>query len=454
MARDLATDGGCLGTVTLPTERSDVPSSDEMRGWSRLLAAVADRAVAATVQDMHRAISDGSFRWIGPIGRPVQQVHDAVTERVYGVVRASLRAGGELGAWVADRPRTEESPPSSAAVKARAIAHGVVSDELIARAPELDLELTLRHEGHDLAADVAGLRGAYPDADGRITVFVHGLVDSEALWCAPGPRGVTGLDAPLPDVAGELGATPVLVRYGTGRSIGRNGADLAELLEAVTARWPVPVTQLTLVGHSMGGLLARAACATAQERGHTWTAALTDIVYLGTPHLGSWLEKTANVGSWALRHASTRSAPIGTLLDARSQGIKDLRFGTLVEEGWGESPVDDLLAGLVPDGPWLDDVTHHLVVGRLRPAARHPLNAVLGDALVRSGSASGVGRRRRIGAGGQVVVVPVGASHTRLVRHPEVATLLRTVLATPRSTTGVGRHLPDEVSERRSTSFG
>jgi pimeloyl-ACP methyl ester carboxylesterase len=402
-----------------PIERRRVPPSDELRGWARLIAAVTDQVVVRAVHDMHRAISDGAFRWVGPPGRPVQAVHDAVTDNVYRAVRATIRGAGELGALAADHLGTDGAPPSRVALKARAIAHGVVSDELMAHAPELDLEVTLRRGDSEVTTDAAALRAAYPGAGGHLAVFVHGLVDSEAVWEARSAAEVT-----LPDVAAAAGWTPLMIRYGTGRSVGRNGADLAELLEAVTAAWPVPVTQLTIVGHSMGGLLARAACATAQERDHAWITTLTDIVYLGTPHLGSWLEKVANVGSWVVRHASPHSAPIGVLLDGRSRGIKDLRFGTIVDDGWGTTPVDDLLTGLVPDGPWLDDVTHHLIVGRLRSSARHPLNTVFGDALVRSRSASGTGRRRRIGAGGPVVVVEVESSHTAMNRHPDVGALL------------------------------
>jgi triacylglycerol lipase len=402
----------------------DVPSKDEVRGWSRLIAGVADQVIAGTVQDMHRAISDGTFRWLGPVGAPLKEVYDAVTGGVYGVVRASIRGAGEVGALAAEVFGSDEpEPPSPVALKARAIAHGVVSDELIALAPELDLDLSFRLDGRDVPVDEAGLAAGYPDARGRVAVFVHGLVDTEAVWHARPEAGPT-----LPDIAARHGVTPVLVRYGSGRAVGRNGAMLADQLQRLVTHWPVPVTELTIIGHSMGGLLARSACEHAAERGHTWTEPLADVVYLGTPHLGSWLEKVANVGSWTLRRNS-RSAPIGALLDERSRGIKDLRFGTIREDAWGETPIDDLLTGLVPDGPWLDEVTHHLVVGRLGAGERHVLRPVLGDALVRAGSAAGTGRRRRIGAGGEVVVRAVAASHTRLVRAPEVATVVHDLLA-------------------------
>jgi pimeloyl-ACP methyl ester carboxylesterase len=395
-----------------------VATAEELRGWSRLVAGVADEVVAGAVQDMHRVISDGAFRWVGPLGRPVQRVHDAVVDRVYAGVRAGLRGAGELGALVADRYATPSPTPTAA--KAGAIAHGVVGDRITTLAPELDIEVTLRHDGEVLAADPGVLRGLHPDTDGRIAVFVHGLVDLEHVWTG-GTDGVA-----LPALAAATGHAPLLVRYGSGRAIGRNGVDLARVLDEVTRAWPVPVTAVTLVGHSMGGLVARAAAAAAVAAGHPWGRVLTDIVLLGAPHGGSWLEKAANVGSWALRRSSPYSAPIGGVLDGRSRGIKDLRFGMLTDEGWGDADVDGLLTGLGADLPWDADTTHHLVVGRLRTGERHPLNAVFGDGLVRAGSASG-GRTRRVVGPGRVVV-QVDANHNGLVRHPEVADLLHGIL--------------------------
>ncbi len=401
-----------------------MPSITDLRGWSRLTAAVADEVVVGTVYDMQRAISDGTYRWIGPVGRPVQRITDAVTDNVYGLVRVSIRGVGELGAMAAGRLGSDTIASSPAAEKARAIAHGVVGDDRIAVAPELDIHLGLRHNGVEVATDPASLRAAYPAASGRVVVFVHGLVDTEAVWSARPEAGVA-----LPDLVDRLDATPVLVRYGTGRSIGRNGADLADHLEALVGGWPVPVTDLILVGHSMGGLLIRAACITAVVEEQAWTQKLHDIVYLGTPHFGSWLEKAANTGSWVLRHASTRSAPIGTLLDGRSRGIKDLRFGMLTEDGWDDAPIDDLLTGRFPDEPWLPGVTHHLVVGRLRAWDHHPLNHLFGDSLVRKGSASGAGRRRQIAGQGEVRVAHVPHPHTHLTNAPPVAELLGDILA-------------------------
>ena len=439
--------------------------------WSRLTAAVADQVVVTAVEDVHRAVSDGVYRWLGPVGRPVQRSSDAMAAGVYRTVRLGLRGAGELAAAACQvagggttrttpaapatpatalgpaapatpaaaltpaatmpttapgvRPPAPAQPaPSGAGIKARAIAAGVLAPELLSVAPAFDDDLSWRHPGRSDPIAPARLASAVPTAHSRLVVFVHGLVDTERVWFPTG-----GQVAALPAAAHAAGTTPLFVRYATGRTIERNGHDLATTLDEVVTSWPVPVTSLTLVGHSMGGLLLRAACAAALDRGASWLDRLDDLLYLGTPHLGSWLEKVANVTTWTVRRTSRRAAPIAAVVDRRSQGIKDLRFGTTELAAWPEGRVDGLLTGRPADVPWLSRARHHLVVGRLHRDPGHPLNAVLGDALVRASSATGAGRWRRIEGASSPRVVAVAASHLRLPRDAEVAAVLTDVLS-------------------------
>lgn len=403
--------------------------------WARLTAAVAEQAVVTMVEDVHRAASDGVYRWLGPLGRPVQRSTDAATASAYRAVRAGLRGTGEivaaachLGARASAAPSPiDVPPPSRNATKARAIAQGVLSPELLAVAPGFEEDLSLRHPGWSGPLEPADLAAALPTASSRVVVFVHGLVDTEQVWF-PAEEPI----AVLPQAVEASGATPLFVRYATGRSIERNGRELDAALEAVVAAWPVPVTSLTLVGHSMGGLLIRAACAAAVDRRARWLEQVDDLLYLGTPHLGSWLEKVANVTSWTLRRTSRRAASIGSLLDRRSQGIKDLRFGTTAVAAWPEGLVDGLLTGRPVDAAWLEGARHHLVVGRLHADPGHPLNGVLGDALVRASSATGTGRWRRIEGAASRRVTAINASHVQLPRDTQVAEVLRELLADSR----------------------
>jgi pimeloyl-ACP methyl ester carboxylesterase len=403
---DTAPPGGVVGSTDVVAEA---------RGWAHLAAEVAEGVLARTVHQVHRAISDRIFGLLGPVAAPVRFAHDAIAEGVHTTIRVSVRGLGALGAVAAaelarshDRPWHDRSPVGS---RLAAVAHGLVGD-LATVAPALDLPLTLREDGRTVPLEPDALAATFPGATDRIAVFVHGLVEDETIWDA-------GAEQPdrrcLPAAFADHGLTPVRIRYGSGAPIGRNGAALDDLLEQLLDAWPRPVTELVLVGHSMGGLLARSACAHAAERGHTWTAALSHVAYLGSPHLGAPLEQLVHRASSRFGRIP-ELAPFIEILERRSPGIRDLRHGTLTEQ------VEDLMEAVGPseDDPWLEGVDHHLVVGRLHRDERHPLNRILGDLFVTASSARGHDRDRRID-GERVHVLTVAANHFGLCWHPEVA---------------------------------
>jgi pimeloyl-ACP methyl ester carboxylesterase len=186
------------------------------------------------------------------------------------------------------------------------------------------------------------------------------------------------------------------------------------------------VEEIALVGHSMGGLVVRSACHTGRRRAAGWVDAVRHVVCLGTPHLGAPLEKFGNLAGWALGGLDV-TRPLARLVNGRSAGIKDLRFGYLVEEDWRGRDPDALLADNRHDIPFLDSATHYFVAATLTRSPHHPVALLLGDTLVRFPSASGRGtpRARRIpfrDAHGR----HVGAmSHMRLLNHPAVYAQLR-----------------------------
>jgi pimeloyl-ACP methyl ester carboxylesterase len=88
-----------------------------------------------------------------------------------------------------------------------------------------------------------------------------------------------------------------------------------------------------IVGHSMGGLVARSAWHYGTAAGHTWPALLRHMVFLGTPHHGAPLERG---GNWIdiVLGMSRYTVPFARLGKLRSAGITDLRHGYLVDEDW------------------------------------------------------------------------------------------------------------------------
>ena len=228
----------------------------------------------------------------------------------------------------------------------------------------------------------------------------------------------------------ELGFTPVELRYNTGRHISESGLALADLLERLLAAWPVEVERIALIGHSMGGLVARSACHHAAERGDAWVGHVGHVVSLGSPHMGAPLAQGVHWASAAL-NAVPETRPLASLLRRRSAGIRDLRQGSLVDADWRDRDPDQLQAVACREVPLLEGATHCFVAATLTRNPRHPLALLLGDCLVLEASASGRSRTRRIPFQAEHGMHVGGASHIALLNHPEVYEQLRGWLRDP-----------------------
>jgi alpha-beta hydrolase superfamily lysophospholipase len=222
----------------------------------------------------------------------------------------------------------------------------------------------------------------------------------------------------------DLEATPVYLRFNTGRHISENGRSLAELLDELVADWPVPIEQIALVGHSMGGLVARSAC----HHGGDWTAAVRHTVTLGTPHTGAPLESAVHYAAAALGVVG-ETRPLAGFLRRRSAGIRDLRSGSLVDEDWSGRDPEALRAAACQEVPLLAGATHHFVAATITATAEHPLGRLIGDWLVLQPSASGRSRTRVIGLEEANGAHVGGTHHLALLNHPAVYEHLREWLA-------------------------
>jgi pimeloyl-ACP methyl ester carboxylesterase len=392
---------------------------------------VAGEALAAggrLVKDMHEGIAGRPFGVLGPAAAPVRVLHDGIARAVYDGVRGGLRGAAREGARLAaQRAPADEMPLSSRPVASLLLGalNGFYGDHLTQRRSELALAMEIRRHGVEVPPSRDSLSASFLDATPRLAVFVHGLCETEAAWrfSAGGREGVDC--RPYGDrLRVELGLTPVYLRYNSGLNVSENGRALASLLEEIVREWPVAVEELVLVGHSMGGLVARSACHYGEQDGQRWTDAVQHVFCLGTPHLGADLEKGANALAWALgRLPETRA--FASVLNARSAGIKDLRFGSCVEEDWCDCDVDEFLRDRCHEVPFLPDANYYFVGAALSSG---PLGNLLGDLLVRMPSASGRGngKGRRIPFEVDNGHELPGLNHFDLLNHPAVYAQIRT----------------------------
>jgi pimeloyl-ACP methyl ester carboxylesterase len=389
-------------------------NADE-RAATAVATAAAVREISHTVEQVHRGVAArvrGGLAPLGPFATVPADLVAGVTKLTYGIVRAVAAATGAVTAEVLRRTTPPEAPALADTPRGAvtlAMLGAAFGDHLSSSGWTAPLAPGMAVRSGGSRVDTADLVTRFPAATGSVCVFLHGLGGTEYQWREGSPGAL--LDA---------GFTPVHVRYTTGLPIPANGRALAALLERVVGAWPLPVRRIVLVGHSMGGMVARSACH--QAAPGSWVDLVTDVVTLGTPHTGAPLERLASRILVALRRSSL-AGPIAALGDRRSAGIKDLRYGAILDEHWGGRHPDDQPVDTTWHVPLPPGVRHHAVVGMLGETPKDVPARLFGDGLVPVGSATG-----RAGAGEDVVVrlIP-SADHWSLLDHPDVVELMRTV---------------------------
>jgi hypothetical protein len=249
--------------------------------------------------------------------------------------------------------------------------NGVMGDRLAAAGNPLAIRMQIRRDE----------AGETPRR--RIALFLHGLCMHDQHW----PRGEGTADAAVR----ALGYTPLYLHYNTGLAVAENGRALSALLEALLADWPVQGAELSMVCHSMGGLVARSACEHARVAEVGWLQNLRNLVFLGTPHHGSALERAGKRVDYLLG-ISPYTAPFVALGGVRSAGIQGLGDGQVSTDG---------NAVALPSG-----VECRVVAGR---------QGRDGDGLVSVESALG---KASLALSRKHTLVIEGAGHIELIRHP------------------------------------
>ncbi len=399
--------------MSTPTDPRNHAS--DLRGLGRL-AVEATRGVTSVVEAMHATISPVQAL----VGNPEEGRAGGVTGLVYQSIRGVTGLVGTsldlvLGELAPRLGETASFPEREALVAAL---NGVLGDHLAATGNPLAISMDLRRGGQPLEPEREAILAAVPRPTGKLLVLVHGSSMNDLQWCRRGHDHGAALER-------DLGYTAVYLRYNSGLHISANGRALADLLEALVAAWPVPIEELTLLSHSMGGLVCRSACHAAAAAGQRWPRELRRMVFLGTPHHGAPLERG---GSWVdlLLGLSRYSAPLARLGKIRSAGVTDLRFGSMLDEDWDGR--DRFEHGADPRRPL--PLPEGVACYALAADAG---GALPGDGLVPVDSALGRHPRPEMTLAipdAQRSVVP-GVSHLDLLAGGEVYEVLRGWLASP-----------------------
>jgi len=279
----------------------------DLRGVMRL-AVEATVGMTDLVEKMHHTIQ---LRH-PPLGTSRAGNTRGLTGFVYRSIRGTARLVGK-GLDTGMAPVTallpEESPNATRDAFVSAI-NGIYGDHLVQTENPLAIEMCLRYEEQAVVT-------------GKVLLLVHGLCLNDEHWTRDGHNHGEAL-------ATDLGYTPIYLRYNTGLPVANNGLDLADMLERALQDWPLPVSELVIIGHSVGGLVARSACHHGGLAGHDWLQLLHKMVSIGTPHHGAPLARGGNWLEYAL-DLSPYAAPFTRISAKRSAGLTDLRHGCITD---------------------------------------------------------------------------------------------------------------------------
>jgi pimeloyl-ACP methyl ester carboxylesterase len=392
----------------------------DLRGLNRLtvdgIAGIVD-----LVEAMHYNIASVP----GILAKPKRGQTTGITSLVYRSIRGVIGLVGHgLDKLLARlEPLLGERSTWPGREALLAALNGVLGDYLAASNNPLAITMALRRGGIALPGEGAPLAAAIPQAGGKLVVLLHGLCMNDLQWMRKGHDHGAAL-------ARDLAYTPVYLHYNSGLHISSNGRAFTELLETLVQCWPVPLTELVLIGHSMGGLVARSACHYGALAGHEWLRRIDKLVFVGTPHHGAPLERG---GNWVdmLLGSSAYSAPLARLGKIRSAGITDLRFGNLLDEDWNKRDRFEPGADLRVPVPLPEGVACYAIAATTGKTAGDLTDKLIGDGIVPLASALGRHTNPRLALtfDESRQWVAYGINHLDLLSRPEVYAQIKRWLA-------------------------
>ena len=406
----------------LARRRSPVRLQD-LQGLARL-GFDATIAVTNLVENMHQTIASRA----GILGPGQDLPTRGITGLVYRMVRGTTRVAGlgvdHLTSLLNQGLESsgQSSPEREAVIAAMC---GVWGDHLAETHNPLAIQMAFRLQGQPLSLSRAEVQQRIAHPRTRLLVLVHGLCMNDLQWQRKGHNHGEAL-------GNALGMTPLYWHYNTGLHVSQNGEMFSRALQTLVDQWAVPLEELVIIGHSMGGLVARSACHHAELAGLHWLATLRRLVCLGTPHHGAPLERGGQLIDSFLGK-SPYLAPFARLGKGRSAGISDLRFGNVQEADWSahrkhDQTVDERLPTPLPMA-----VQTYLVAAVQAQRLDDARNAWIGDGLVPLASALG---EHESAAMSLLVpdshkLVVTSANHWDLLNHAEVYQQLLNWLSQP-----------------------
>jgi len=357
--------------------KTPVSLADFFEGLAQL-ATMGVVEVTEIVEAIHREVI------LRPLGRfndkHLNKWSRGFTGRIYGTIRHVMQMVGNNLASVLRIYKNlilqkSVQPLPDSLKKLVNVLNGVMGDHLVNNQNALAIPMMLYTQDGKPQNEVLS---------GRIAILCHGLCMSHLSWQAQADNDLgEGIHVSQPDT------TVLYLDYNTGRRISRSGRKFSQLLQALVDDNP-DISQIDLVGHSMGGLVSRSALFYGEQDRLDWIKRVGNLITLGSPHHGAVLERIGNYVQDVIAKLPFAGS-LAKLGDMRSAGIIDLRHGSIRDADWkaleGRSvlPQDFRHPARLPSGI----KTYFVASALLETHYDSKVTDLLGDSLVSVASALG-----------------------------------------------------------------
>lgn len=391
-------------------DHSPPSQADFMEGLSQL-ATSSVTGVAEIVQEIHRDIF---LQYFSLTRRQANFIwENGITKRIYGLTQQIMQQYGK-GLAISLRglnryfPVLHEKPLTPMMHFIANALNGVLGDHMLQSQNPLALPMVMYDRYGQLQ------RG---ELSGRVVILIHGLCMNHLSW-APGES--SGLGEHI--LYHQQQANVLYLNYNTGRRISSNGRSFSNLLEKLISNNP-RITEIDLIGHSMGGLVSRSALFYGKQSTCKWIDYVENLVCIGSPHQGAVLERLGFMLQEKVGQIPFASV-LAQLGNLRSAGIIDLRHGSVRDDDWEhlEARIGQMDDCRKP-APLPSRIKTYLIAGTLeRESSSSKTLEAIGDYLVSVKSALGdhPHPQFRLKVPEDHKAVFYGLNHMEIQYHPKV----------------------------------
>ena len=381
------------------------------------LATLATSKITSIAEEVHQSVWSTMGFAGGEKPGKTRGITGLVYKAVHDVTRLTGQGADTLMAGLQPLfESTESDTPESPGRKAfLSVLNGLMGDRLVEDNSSFAIPMSFRYREQTLnwqsPPPLAG-------SSNKVLLLIHGLcMDDLQLHARRSNQTIEHGEA----LASALDYSPVYLRYNSGLHISQNGRELADQLEQLVSCWPSEIEDLSVIAHSMGGLVIRSAMHYAKQAGMQWPDRIGNIVFLGTPHHGAPLERA---GNWLDEILSSMpyTKPFGALNQLRSAGITDLRYGNVLHEDWHGHNRFHLKPDTRQLAPLPETVGCHTVAATLTENRGALADHLVGDGVVPLHSALGQHKeeQRRLSFSKSSQMIVYQTNHMDLLNSPEV----------------------------------